>query len=262
MIIARSNVRFLTAMRERRVPGVRPWWGIEDAILAVPFVLFTVLLATVIISLVAQQFGVDVNGTAIPPVVMVFGLVAQQSAQFGYPWLVSKFKGLGISKDWGFRFERGDLLKGLAVGGLCFAGALAASILTAAIASLPEDASPSNTEILTDNQGTIWIWAIIIMVTIGAPISEEILFRGLLQRTISQLMRPEFSIVITALLFTLVHVQGPKSFSENLVLLSGLFVVGLVLGISAHRFNRLGPAIIGHAVFNLTGTVLSLQIFN
>jgi len=43
-----------------------------------------------------------------------------------------------------------------------------------------------------------------------------------------------------------------------MVLLSALAFVGLVLAIGAIQTNRLGPAIIGHALFNLAGTIITL----
>jgi membrane protease YdiL (CAAX protease family) len=82
-------------------------------------------------------------------------------------------------------------------------------------------------------------------VVVGAPIIEELVYRGLLQGALVRRVRPAVAVVVVALLFALVHfrpVQYP-----------GLFAFGLVLGVCALRTRRLGMAIAAHVGFNAAG---------
>jgi len=82
---------------------------------------------------------------------------------------------------------------------------------------------------------------------VGAPIAEEIFFRGLTQRSLLKQRRltranPWAAIVVTAAFFGVAHFE-PLQFPP-------LFAFGLVLGILAWRTERLGPGIWAHLTFN------------
>lgn len=81
-----------------------------------------------------------------------------------------------------------------------------------------------------------------VVVIIGAPIAEELFFRGLLQRSLLRRMGPVPAVLISATAFGLSHFQ--------VVQLPALVALGLVLGALAHRTRSLGPPILAHAAFN------------
>jgi membrane protease YdiL (CAAX protease family) len=81
-----------------------------------------------------------------------------------------------------------------------------------------------------------------LLVGIGAPVVEEIFFRGLLQPAAVRRFGPAGGVAFTALFFGAAHLQ-PLQFPA-------LAVFGLVLGVLAHRTGRLGPGIVAHVVFN------------
>lgn len=89
-----------------------------------------------------------------------------------------------------------------------------------------------------------------LMVVIGAPIVEELLFRGFL---FSQLKTTKLgingSIILTSLIWTSIHLQ------YDLFLLIPIFLLGLLLGYLMHKFNSLYLVIIVHAVHNLQATL-------
>lgn len=87
-----------------------------------------------------------------------------------------------------------------------------------------------------------------VLVTIGAPLVEELFFRGLVQRSLLRRLRPVAAIGLTALLFGLAHFDP--------ITVPGLTVFGLVVGYLAYRFGRLGPAIMAHVFFNLATVVV------
>ena len=95
------------------------------------------------------------------------------------------------------------------------------------------------------------------MVVIGAPIIEELLFRGFL---LSQLKHTKLgvngSIVLTSLIWTSIHLQ------YDLLLLVPIFFLGLLLGYLMHKFNSLYLVIIVHAVHNLQATLFTEFLYD
>lgn len=91
-----------------------------------------------------------------------------------------------------------------------------------------------------------------VLVVVGAPIIEEIFFRGLLQRSLVGALGAAPAIGTAALAFGLAH--------GEVVQLLALVAFGAVLGLLARRFQRLGPGIVAHAAFNgATIAVLALS---
>jgi hypothetical protein len=89
-------------------------------------------------------------------------------------------------------------------------------------------------------------WIVIGLLTIvGAPIVEELFFRGLIQGAFTRRAGPTAAIFVTALMFCFAHVlnEGPLA---PLV----LFPPALVLGYLRHRYGRLAPGMIAHSTFN------------
>ena len=83
----------------------------------------------------------------------------------------------------------------------------------------------------------------VISIGLAAAIGEEPIFRGALQ--------PRFGIIISAVLFALVHSQYGISLATVIVL-----VLGLVLGWERKKFNTT-TTIITHALYNSTLGVIA-----
>ncbi len=83
----------------------------------------------------------------------------------------------------------------------------------------------------------------ILSIGLAAGIGEEIVFRGAMQ--------PRFSLVLTALLFALLHSNYGITLSTAIV-----FLLGVVLGIIRSRYNT-STAMITHAVYNSTLALLA-----
>jgi uncharacterized protein len=82
---------------------------------------------------------------------------------------------------------------------------------------------------------------------VGAPVIEEIFYRGLVQRSFIRRLGTWPGVVVTALIFGAVHFQ--------LLQFVSLALFGLVLGVLAVRSERLGPAIAAHMGFNIVAAV-------
>jgi uncharacterized protein len=113
-----------------------------------------------------------------------------------------------------------------------------------------EDRLTENAQDLVDRAGSGSVWLVVLVVVIGAPLVEELFYRGLLQRSLAARFSQGPVLVGVAALFAVVHFR-PAEFP-------GLFAVGLLFGWSALRWDRLGPAIMIHVGFNLTGLLLVL----
>ena len=81
-----------------------------------------------------------------------------------------------------------------------------------------------------------------LFIGIGAPIVEEVFFRGFLQPAAIRRFGPVAGVIVTALVFGAVHFQ--------VLQFPALAAFGVVLGVMAYRFRRLGPSIVAHMVFN------------
>lgn len=103
---------------------------------------------------------------------------------------------------------------------------------------------------LVDRADGLLLPLLIALVVVGAPIVEEIVYRGLLQRPLLNDFSAPIVIVFVAGVFALIHFR-PIEYP-------GLFVVGLVFGVCAWRTGRVGMAIAAHVGFNLTGIAFAL----
>lgn len=104
---------------------------------------------------------------------------------------------------------------------------------------------------LADKAGGIDTVLLVLLVVVGAPIVEEIVYRGLLQRSLSRTIGAAGAYVLVALWFMTIHfvpVEYPGLFAAALVFGAGLLITG-----------RLGPSLLAHAAFNLTGLIMVLR---
>ena len=106
---------------------------------------------------------------------------------------------------------------------------------------------------LVDKASGGGILLLFLAVVVGAPIVEELFFRGLTLRALEARMRPRTALVVSALVFGAVHLQ--------LLQFPALVAIGLVCGWLAQRDGRIGRAIWAHVGFNgLTVALLLLEI--
>lgn len=167
-------------------------------------------------------------------------------------WMASQRAGSGsMVADYGLWFRWIDLL-GIGIGVLC-------SLVLIRIVYLPlealwpttfsEDRLNENARELVDRAGSS-TWVVLLVVVVGAPVMEELFYRGLLQRSLASRFNEGLVVVGVALLFATVHFRPIE--------IPGLFVIGLVFGFAALRTGRLGMAIMIHAGFNATGILQAL----
>ncbi len=101
---------------------------------------------------------------------------------------------------------------------------------------------------ITDRGTGLGIVLLVLIVVIGAPIVEELFFRGLLLRSLEGRIANGLALVVSSVLFGAAHLQ-PIQFPA-------LVFIGLVLGWLAQRFGRLGPSMFAHLGFNLVTVIV------
>jgi membrane protease YdiL (CAAX protease family) len=80
--------------------------------------------------------------------------------------------------------------------------------------------------------------------------AEELFFRGVIQRYLSELSHPAVGIAVASLCFASVHASVRVGDGGELLALSLFVLFGLVLGASYHLRENLLVPIIGHGLFN------------
>lgn len=105
---------------------------------------------------------------------------------------------------------------------------------------------------LADKAGGFDTVLLVVVVVVGAPLIEEFVYRGLLQRSLSVTVGASAGLLLTSILFSLIHFS-PIEYP-------GLLVAGLVFGACVTLTGRLGPAIVTHAAFNAAGLVTVLWL--
>jgi membrane protease YdiL (CAAX protease family) len=104
--------------------------------------------------------------------------------------------------------------------------------------------------------GAATVLAILLAVVL-APITEEIVFRGVLFRALDDRFGMWPAAILSSAVFAVIHFE--VLFSQPLALV-GLFTVGLLLAIAYHRTGSLLVPILGHAVFNAVMVGLALLV--
>ncbi len=89
---------------------------------------------------------------------------------------------------------------------------------------------------------------IVLVVVVGAPLVEELVYRGLLHGAFTRCTGRVVGTLLVAVWFAAIHFQ-PVQFP-------GLLVVGLVLGVATLQTGRLGLPILTHLAFNATGLAM------
>ncbi|MBN4047563.1 CPBP family intramembrane metalloprotease [Acidimicrobiaceae bacterium AH-315-P05] len=94
------------------------------------------------------------------------------------------------------------------------------------------------------------VMLLVLIAVVGAPVSEELFFRGLVQGSLEQTEPAWKAVGVTSLLFSVSHFQ--------LLQAPGLLAFGLLLGWQVSRTGRIGGAIAMHAGFNSIGVYLAV----
>jgi membrane protease YdiL (CAAX protease family) len=191
----------------------------------------------------------------MPVAVTVAGLIGLWAGLAGGVVYATRAKGSGsLDRDFGLRIRLPwDVVGGVAVG-------LASQYVMVPLLYLPFEQFDHTLRRRLENQakdvtraahGGFQVAILFVFLVIGAPVVEELFFRGLLLRSLDRRYGVPAAVLGSALVFGLAHYE--------LLQLPALILFGVVLAVLAERTGRLGPGIAAHAAFN-AATVLSLTL--
>jgi membrane protease YdiL (CAAX protease family) len=113
-----------------------------------------------------------------------------------------------------------------------------------------EDRLSETAEKLADRATGGTVVLLVVMVCIGAPLVEELVYRGLLQRSFAARTSHVVAWLSAATWFTVIHFR-PVEYP-------GLFAFALVTGACLMVTDRLGMSMVTHVAFNVTGLLLAV----
>ncbi len=225
-------------------PPSAPRWGLGDAaggwLLAQSCALVAVLVLAAAFGYSGDQLAdgdVSLSFTALqfPPLWLGF---------VGVPVWAAATKGAGWIRDFRVRILPVDGLIGLPAG-------VAAQLILVPLVSLPilwlsgtdiDELSRPAQELgdrATTPGGVVLLF---LMVVVGAPIAEELFFRGLVLRAFENRFGTRWAVVGSSVVFAATHFQALQ--------FAALGVAGAVFALLVVATGRLGPAILAHMAFN------------
>jgi membrane protease YdiL (CAAX protease family) len=189
----------------------------------------------------------------VPIPTLFAGVFATWVAYLVGCYVASRRSGSGHPvEDYGIRFRAVDVI-GLPIG-------ILTQLVLVPLVYIPlrgiwpdtfsEDRLSETAEKLADRASGGTMVLLVVMVCIGAPIVEEIVYRGLLQRSFAARTSAVVAWLGAAAWFTIIHFR-PVEYP-------GLFVFALVVGACLVVTDRIGMSITTHVAFNVTGLLLAI----
>jgi membrane protease YdiL (CAAX protease family) len=221
----------------------------------VPVAIVTWLVAFVFGSLVSSIIlaasGVERTDDATIPTLFT-ATFASWTAYLVGCYVASRRAGSGDPvEDYGIRFRPVDVI-GIPLGALT-------QLVLVPLVYIPlraiwsdtfsEDRLSDTAEKLADRATGGTMVLLVLMVCVGAPLVEEVVYRGLLQRSFAARTSAVLAWVAAAAWFTIIHFR-PVEYP-------GLFAFALVAGACLLVTGRLGMSIATHVAFNVTGLLLA-----
>ncbi len=155
-------------------------------------------------------------------------------------------RGNGVRRDFGLSMKARDVPVGLLFG--VFAQMAVVWLIYAPFQQFFDfDVSEAARQI-TDRAASPGDIAFVMLgVVVGAPIFEELFFRGLTLRAIERKWGAAAGVLVSSAVFGAVHLQ-PLQFPA-------LMAFGIIAAVLVRRYKRLGPAIWAHVGFNLVAVI-------
>ncbi|MEM9134048.1 MAG: type II CAAX endopeptidase family protein [Actinomycetota bacterium] len=222
----------------------RPTDGVIAAVAVLVLTQLVGLIWAVIMAGIIWSGEVPDPFTPSAVVLLTVGLWAGYG--IGSAWLATSL-GDGPGAEYGATIKLADVPVGAAIGvGLQIA---VLPLLYFVIGRFIDiDPSESARELVNQADGVLDLALLVVAVVVMAPLVEELFFRGLLLQSIDRAIGPVPAVLISSVVFALVHVEP--------IVLPGLFLFGVVASVITLRTGSLGIAWALHAAFNLTTVVL------
>jgi len=217
-------------------------WGLGDALWGWGA---AVVLGAVVGALIISAAGyADADQEGWPLWLVAVTQVPLWIGLLGAPVVAARRNRSTLAREFGLAGRVSDVPIGLVIG-------IAGQFLLVPLISYPwlalwdktpEDLSHTAESLVSKATDPLGVVLLVAIVVIGAPVIEELFYRGLLLRSLQKLLPDWGAIVLCGLVFGASHFQ--------LLGLPALAAFGMVLAFIAVRTGRLGMAIAAHLSFN------------
>ncbi len=222
----------------------RPRWGLGDALAGWGVAQVSVLVLGGVILALAGYSTQELANDDVPLSVLSLQYPPMWLGFVGVPIWAAATKGRGWIRDFRVRISALDVPVATAVG-------VATQFIVVPLVSLPvlwlsgtdleELGEPARAlgEKATSPGGIVVLF---LMVAVGAPIAEELFFRGLVLRSFENRIGTGWAVAASSVIFGATHFQALQ--------FPALTAAGVVFALLVVRTGRLGPAIVAHMAFN------------
>ena len=219
-------------------------WGVRHVIYG--WLLGQIAVILVVIAINAFDSGIDLDDPSLEITAIL--QAALWVGTLGIPVWLYLIKSVSW-KEFGWEFQKNDILPGLLIG---LGTQIAAGLLYLPLVLIFDgiDVSEPARE-LVDKATGFGVFLLFLVVAIGAPLVEELFYRGLTLKAFEKKMSNRLALVLSSLVFAIAHLQ--------LIQFPALFLFGFVAGYLARKYDRLGRAVWAHVGFNTT-TVVALLL--
>lgn len=219
-----------------RIPRWKPW----SAVLALILGFVAASIGFVVIATVASAFGASFDDP--PPAVTISATILQNIALVGVAILFAK--GVARPTPWQFGLRRPAWWPSVGWTLLAFVTFIVFSAVWISALGLENEEDTLPAELGVD-ESTAALIAVAFLVTVVAPVGEELFFRGFYFRSLANWKGIWPAAIITGITFGAIHAGGsPVGF------LVPLGVFGVVLCLLYAKTQSLYPPIVLHAINN------------
>lgn len=197
--------------------------------------------ASIVLSLLGALLG-------LPDIVR---LVASQAGLWGGLLgacrVVSRRFGSGhVARDFGLVVAWSDVGWGLL---MSLAGRIAVAVAVLPFLPFPRLVGGNDEVFRVFNTDAVSFVVVALLAIVGAPIVEELFFRGVLQGAFLDRLGTVWAVGVSSVLFGLAHFN-PILGLANVSLITAITAAGIVFGITV-RLRRLGSSVFAHSFFNM-----------
>lgn len=158
--------------------------------------------------------------------------------------LASRWFGSGsLVRDFGWRIRTLDVAWGL----VTLVASTVLRVVFALVVGTDRGSAADFRDGITAHHDVLAVFLVAALV--GAPLFEELVFRGVIQRGLTKLAGKHVAIVAQGVLFGFYHVVGAFDL-VSVFYVGSLSLIGIVLGVAADRTGRLGPGMVAHFLSN------------
>jgi len=223
----------------------RPRWGLGDVVITlVGDLVLGLAISSIVLGLVHGPLD-SPSGRAWASILL---LVVPWIALAGWPIFVARHRGNGPVRDYGLRLTWRDA--GVGLGGGMAALVLASIVGAIEIKIIGHDFSAAVEDVAkqTTAASHAALWVLALCAAVGAPIVEELAFRGLTYGALRKIGLPVvYSVVWSSAIFALFHFE--------FVRLPVLLVIGGCLGTVRAYTGSTSASMMSHMVVNIPGAI-------